>query len=440
MIHPARRVLVADLRKHVGETVSVSGWVNTLRLQRKMQFVLVRDHTGMTQVTHRRGGEGDLLERQLEEISLESAVRITGRVLDNPVVNLGGLELVPTGMEVLNRAQAPLPIDEHTGSEHRLDWRFLDVRKRPAAQLLFAVQTTVEQAMREFAYREGCTEMHTPKLMGTASESGAEVFKLGYFDRNAYLAQSPQFYKQMAIAAGIDRVFEVGPVFRAEPSFTSRHATEFTGVDVELAWIDSVEDVMDFEERMLVHTLTTVKNLHGDAIREHFGVEVTVPELPFPRITMAGAQQILRARGWDPQGVKEDLDPEGERGLAAHVMEETGHEFVFVTEYPASIRPFYHMRPADRPGLTSSFDLLWKGLEITTGAQREHRYDLLLEQAAEKGVGTESLRDYLNCFRYGCPPHGGLGMGLGRVLMVMLGLDSIREATFLFRGPNRLTP
>jgi aspartyl-tRNA synthetase len=440
MIHPATRVLVADLRKHVGETVSVSGWVNTLRLQRTMQFVLVRDHTGMTQVTHRRGGESDPLERQLEGITLESAVRITGQVLDNPVVNLGGLEIVPMSVEVLNRAQAPLPIDEHTGSEHRLDWRFLDVRKRPAAQLLFAVQTTVEQAMREFAYREGCTEMHTPKLMGTASESGAEVFKLGYFGNSAYLAQSPQFYKQMAIAAGIDRVFEVGPVFRAEPSFTSRHATEFTGVDVELAWIDGVQDVMDFEERMLVHTLTTVKNVHGDAIRERFGVEVTVPALPFPRITMARAQQILRARGWDPQGTKEDLDPEGERGLAAHVKQETGHEFVFVTEYPASIRPFYHMRPADRPDLTSSFDLLWKGLEITTGAQREHRHEVLLEQAAEKGVGTESLQDYLNCFRYGCPPHGGLGMGLGRVLMVMLGLDSIREATFLFRGPNRLTP
>ncbi|MEY9942930.1 aspartate--tRNA(Asn) ligase [Streptacidiphilus sp. MAP5-3] len=439
MIHPATRVLVADLRKHVGETVSVSGWVNTLRLQRKMQFVLVRDHTGMTQVTHKRG-ESDLLERQLEDITLETAVRITGRVLDSPVVNLGGLEIVPTSVEVLNRAHAPLPIDEHTGSEHRLDWRFLDVRKRPAAQLLFAVQTTVEQAMREFAYREGCTEMHTPKLMGTASESGAEVFKLGYFDRNAYLAQSPQFYKQMAIAAGIDRVFEVGPVFRAEPSFTSSHATEFTGLDVELAWIDGVQDVMDFEEHMLVHALATVKNLHGDAIREHFGVEVTVPALPFPRITMVRAQQILRARGWDPQGVKEDLDPEGERCLAAHVKEEAGHEFVFVTEYPASIRPFYHMRPADRPHLTSSFDLLWKGLEITTGAQREHRHDVLLEQAAEKGVGTESLRDYLNCFRYGCPPHGGLGMGVGRVLMVMLGLDSIREATFLFRGPNRLTP
>ncbi|MFE3112772.1 aspartate--tRNA(Asn) ligase [Kitasatospora indigofera] len=440
MIHPTPRVLVADLREHLGRTVSVCGWVNTLRLQRTMQFVLVRDHTGTAQVTHRRPGAADPLEERIEELTVESAVRVTGLVVENPAVRLGGLELVPERVELLNRAGTPLPVDEHTGLEHRLDWRFLDIRRRPAAQLLFAVQTTVEQALREFAYAEGCTEMHTPKLMGTASESGAEVFELGYFGRSAYLAQSPQFYKQMAIAAGIDRVFEIGPVFRAEPSFTSRHATEFTGVDLELAWTEDVEDVMAFEERMLAHTLARVAERHGAAIQERFGVEVTVPAVPFPRVTMARAQEILRAGGWDPEGAKADLDPEGERALAAHVRRETGHEFVFVTHYPAGIRPFYHMRAAAEPGLTLSFDLLWKGLEITTGAQREHRYDVLLDQAAEKGMGTDSLRDYLNCFRYGCPPHGGLGMGLGRVLMVLLGLDSIREATFLFRGPNRLTP
>jgi aspartyl-tRNA synthetase len=440
MYQSMSRVLVADLRDHVGETVCVAGWVNTLRLQRKMQFVLVRDHTGTAQVTHKRGGEGDELEERLEGLTTESAVRIVGRVVDNPVVKLGGVEILPESVEVLNRAETPLPIDEKTGLEQRLDWRFLDVRRRPAAQLVFAVQTTFEQGMREFAYAEGCTEMHTPKLMGTASESGAEVFKLGYFDRSAYLAQSPQFFKQMAIAGGVDKVFEIGPVFRAEPSFTSRHATEFTGVDVELAWISDVEDVMDFEERMLAHAIARVAEAHGPAIREQFGVEVTVPQVPFPRITMAEAQKVLRASGWDPEGGKEDLDPDGERRVAAHIKEQTGHEFVFVTHYPTSVRPFYHMRPAGRPELTLSFDLLWKGLEVTTGAQREHRYEVLLKQAAEKGMDTRPMEDYLNCFRYGCPPHGGLGMGLGRVLMVLLGLDSIREATFLFRGPNRLTP
>ena len=427
------RVPVAGLREHAGETVTIAGWVHTLRLQRAMQFVLVRDHTGVVQVTHRR--DGSALEARLDRLTVESAVRVTGRVADNPVVSLGGLEIVPDEVVIENLAATPLPVDERTGPEGRLDWRFLDVRRRPAAQLVFAVQTTLERAMREFAYAGGCTEMHTPKLMGTASESGAEVFELGYFGRSAYLAQSPQFYKQMAIAAGVDRVFEVGPVFRAEPSFTSRHSTEFTGVDAELAWITGVEDVMDFEERMLAHALGTVAGEHGAAIRELYGTEMVVPAVPFPRITLAAAHDILGR-----SGEHADLDPAGERAIAAHVAERTGHEFVFVTEYPASVRPFYHMRPAGQQQLTCSFDLLWQGLEITTGAQREHRYDVLVRQAAEKGLSTEPMRDYLECFRYGCPPHGGFGLGLGRLLMVLLGLESIREAMFLFRGPNRLTP
>jgi aspartyl-tRNA synthetase len=427
------RIPVAALRSHVGEEVTIAGWVQTLRLQRAMQFVLVRDHTGTVQLTHKR--DGSALEAELDALTAESAVRVTGRVADNPVVSLGGLEIIPERLTVANRAATPLPVDDNTGPEGRLDWRFLDVRRRPAARLVFEVQTSVERAMREFAYSRGCTEMHTPKLMGAASESGSEVFELGYFGRSAYLAQSPQFYKQMAIAAGVDRVFEIGPVFRAEPSFTSRHATEFTGVDVELAWIDGVEDVMDFEERMLAHVLAVVAAEHGDRIRAHFGTEVTVPEVPFPRITMAGAHEMLRSPGG-----RADLDPAGERAVSARVAERTGHQFVFITGYPASVRPFYHMRPAGEPDLTCSFDLLWRGLEITTGAQREHRYDVLVRQAAEKGVHTEPMRDYLNCFRYGCPPHGGFGLGLGRLLMVLFGLDSIRDATFLFRGPNRLSP
>ena len=438
------RTLVADLHSHVGETVSIAGWAQTLRLQRAVQFVLVRDHTGVVQITHRR--DGSPLEGTLDGLSVESAVRVTGRVVANPVVTLGGIELIPDEVTVESLAEAPLPIDANTGPEGRLDWRSLDVRRRPAPRLVFEVQTTVEQAMRAFAYSHGCTEMHTPKLMGTASESGAEVFEVGYFGRKAYLAQSPQFYKQAAIAAGVDRVFEVGPVFRAEPSYTARHATEFTGVDVELAWIDGVEDVMDFEERMLAHVLAEVAAAHGPAIKEHFGVDVVVPSVPFPRISMAEALPIAAVAAGDSpahpagDGSRDDLDPAGERAVGAWVRERTGHEFAFVTGYPSSVRPFYHLRPDGRPELTASFDLFWRGLEITTGAQREHRYDILVAGAAEKGLSPEPMRDYLNNFRYGCPPHGGFGLGLGRLLMTLLGLDSIRDATFLFRGPNRLTP
>jgi aspartyl-tRNA synthetase len=430
------RTTVAGLRGRVGETVTIAGWAQALRLQRAMQFVIVRDHTGTVQVTHRR--DGTALESALDGLTVESAVRITGRVQANPVVSLGGLELLPEAVTVENLARAPLPIDDHTGPEGRLDWRFLDLRRRPATRLVLEAQTTAERAMREFAFAEGCTELHTPKLMGAASESGAEVFPVEYFGRRAYLAQSPQFFKQLAIAGGIDRVFEAGPVFRAEPSFTSRHATEFTGVDVELAWIDSVEDVMSFEERMLAHVLSAVAAAHGPAIEEHFKAAVTVPSVPFPRLTHAEALSLSGTSSASPGHA--DLDPAGERAVSARVLAETGHEFAFVTEYPASVRPFYHRRPAGRPEVTASFDLLWKGLEVTTGAQREHRYDVLLGQAAEKGLSAGPIQWYLDCFRYGCPPHGGFGLGLGRLLMALLGLESIRDAAFLFRGPNRLVP
>jgi len=433
------RTLVRDLRGKLDETVVVYGWVNTLRLQRVMQFAIVRDPTGMVQVVNRRGGEDAGLERTLDELTVESAVAVTGRVVDNPIVKLGGLEIVAESVEVLARADVPLPVDANTNLEQRLDWRFLDVR-RSAQRLVFDVQTTVERAMRAVADDEGFTEMHTPKLMGTASESGAEVFRVDYFGRKAFLAQSPQFFKQMAVAAGVERVFEIGPVFRAEPSFTSRHATEFTGVDVEMAWIAGVEDVMAFEERLLVRVLEEVKARHGAAIAEHFGVDVTIPAVPFPRLTMAEAISWLRSDGWNPEGDRVDLDPEGERRLSALVAERDGHEFVFVTRFPIEVRPFYHLRPDDDPKVTESYDLLWKGIEITTGAQREHRYEVIARQADEKGMDTAPLTDYLNCFRFGTPPHGGFGLGLNRLLMVLLGLSSIREATFLFRGPGRLTP
>ncbi|HEY6422236.1 MAG TPA: aspartate--tRNA(Asn) ligase [Pseudonocardiaceae bacterium] len=434
------RTLVRDLPKHVGEEVTVHGWINTLRLQRKIQFVLVRDHTGMVQVTNKRSTPPTEVETTFEHgAPLESAVTVVGTVVENPVVKLGGVELIPTSVQVVNRAEPSLPIQQDSGIEHRLDWRFLDVR-HPARHLIFDVQTTLERGLREFAFAEGATELHTPKLMGTASESGAEVFKVQYFETSAYLAQSPQFYKQMAISGGFDKIFEIGPVFRAEPSFTSRHATEFTSIDMEIAWIDGVEDVMRIEERMIAHALTLVRDEHGENIQEHLGVQVVVPDLPFPRLTMAEAYELLRANGWQTDRTKGDLDPEGERLLSSLIRERHGHEFVFVTEYPATIRPFYHLRPAHNPQVTESFDLLWKGVEITTGAQREHRYDMLASQAQEKGMELEPLRTYLDSFRYGTPPHGGFGAGLNRILMVLLGLDSIRESTFLFRGPNRLHP
>jgi nondiscriminating aspartyl-tRNA synthetase len=434
------RTLIADLQSKVGETVRLRGWVNAVRDQKRMQFVILRDETGLAQVALEKVDPPSELNGLVSELAAESAVTIVGEVAADERVKLGGIELRLQSLQVDSPAEAELPVTPESALDKRIDWRYLDLR-RPDRRLIFEVQTTIEHAMRQHWRGEGFVELHTPKFMGSASESGAELFKVEYFERTAYLAQSPQFYKQMAMAAGFGKVFEVGPVFRANPSFTSRHDTEFTSVDVEISWIDSHEDVMAFEEAWLAHVLGVVAAEHGEAIRETFGVEVLVPSLPFPRIGLAEAKELLRARGHEHvPGPDDDLDPPSERALSAIVAQEYGHEFAFLTDYPTAVRPFYHMRHPDRPGLTRSFDLLWRGIEITTGAQREHRYAALLEQAREKRVEIEPIQYYLDFFRYGAPPHGGFGFGLTRLLMQMLGQENVREVTFLYRGPHRLEP
>jgi nondiscriminating aspartyl-tRNA synthetase len=434
------RTLISELPQHVGEQVTTRGWVNAIRDQKKVQFVVIRDETGMAQVVLGKDDPPSELSEAVSSLTVESAVTMTGTVVADERVKLSGLELQLDGLKVDSPAQAELPIAEDSALDKRIDWRYLDLR-RPDRKLIFEVQSTVEHAMREFWRQEGFIEIHTPKLMGSASESGAELFRVEYFETQAYLAQSPQFYKQMAMAAGFGKVFEIGPVFRANPSFTSRHDTEFTSVDVEISWIDSHEDVMSFEERWLAHTFGAVSAEHGEAIEATFETEVVVPELPFPRVTLDEAKEWLREAGHDSvPGPGHDLDPASERALSALIKEKHGHEFVFVTDYPSSVRPFYHMRHPEDQTLTRSYDLLWKGIEITTGAQREHRYEQLLAQAAQKGVETEPIQYYLDFFRYGAPPHGGFGFGLTRLLMQMLGQENVREVTFLYRGPNRLEP
>ncbi len=437
MSEAAKRVKVADLASHPGQRVEVAGWVEVIRDQKAVQFVVLRDATGLAQLVHDRESDSVLAET-ISGLTVDSVVIARGTVELNERVKVGGLEVRLDSLEVLSVAE-PLPIDERSGLDKRLDWRFIDLR-RPRNRLIFEVQTEMEDAFRELWHNEGFIEIHSPKLMSSASESGAELFRVEYFDRFAYLAQSPQFYKQMAMAAGFDKVFEIGPVFRANPSFTSRHDTEFTSIDVEISWVESHEDVMAMEEAMLVHALARIAQRYGERIKDVFGVEVAVPRRPFPRVTLEQAREIVAKSGHRIERAQGDLDPEGERRVAQWVMAEYGHEFVFVTDYPASVRPFYHMRYPDAPGTTKSFDLLWKGLEITTGAQREHRYEILAAQAKEKGLDTESLSYYLNFFRFGCPPHGGFGLGLTRLLMVLLGVENVREVTYLYRGPNRLEP
>ena len=422
----------------------VAGFVVTVRVLKRMIFLIVQDRTGRLQVTIDRTPAGEpprVVEQCALDLTIGSAVRVRGNIVANAAVKVGGIELLASSLELVSRAEPGLPVDEHSASDLQLDWRFLSLR-RPENLLVFEVQTTMERAMREYWAAHEFLELHSPKLMHSASESGADTFATPYFELGtAYLAQSPQFYKQMAIAAGFERVFEIGPVFRAEPSLTPRHATEFTSVDVEMAWVESHEDVMQMEERWLQHVLTSVRATHGDAIARELGVEVKVPTVPFPRLTMREAHALLRSEGHEiAEATKAgDIDPAGERVLARWALETHGSEFIFLTDYSSALRPFYHMRYEHDASVTKSFDLMWKGVEITTGAQREHRLDVLTRQAEAAGL-SESVSYYLDFFRYGCPPHGGFGLGLARLVMLALGLPSIREATFLHRGPNRLKP
>jgi aspartyl-tRNA synthetase len=433
------RSKISELKSQQDGPVTIGGWVETLRDQKRIQFIIIRDESGSVQVTYPRPSEEDSLADQVSALTHGSFVIVKGQLKHDERVKLGGIEILLEGLEVVSASLPDSPIAEDTSIDKRLDWRFIDFR-RPELNLMMQVQTTIEQAWREHWLANDFIEIHSPKLMASPSESHAELFKLEYFEGHAYLAQSPQFYKQMAMSAGLNRVFEIGPVFRADPSFTSRHATEFVSIDMEMSWIDSHEDVMSFQEELMVKAITAVKQKHGERIKELYEIDIEIPSTPFPRIPLAEAHEIIEKRGYKVPRTDGDLDPEGERQISQYAKEELGHEFVFLTDYPKHIRPFYHMRHEDNDALTKSYDLIWKGTEITTGAQREHRIEVLQAQAKDKGLDPEGLEFYMDFFRYGVPPHGGFGMGLTRVVMLMLELPNIREASFLFRGPNRLQP
>ncbi len=433
------RSKIGELAGQQDGPVTIGGWVETLRDQKRIQFIIIRDESGSVQVTYPRPSEEDSLADQVSALTHGSFVIVKGQLKHDERVKLGGIEILLEGLEVVSASLPDSPIAEDTSIDKRLDWRFIDFR-RPELNLMMQVQTTIEQAWREHWLANDFVEIHSPKLMASPSESHAELFKLEYFEGHAYLAQSPQFYKQMAMSAGLNRVFEIGPVFRADPSFTSRHATEFVSIDMEMSWIDSHEDVISFQEELMVKAITAVKEKHGERIKELYEIDIEIPSTPFPRIPLAEAHEIIEKRGYKVPRTDGDLDPEGERQISQYAKEELGHEFVFLTDYPKHIRPFYHMRHEGNDALTKSYDLIWKGTEITTGAQREHRIEVLEAQAKDKGLDPEGLDFYMDFFRYGVPPHGGFGMGLTRVVMLMLELPNIREASFLFRGPNRLQP
>jgi len=442
------RKYISDALGCAEEKVLVQGFVDSIRDSKYMAFIVLKDITGRVQVTVEKEDHPDLCDT-IAQITPDSVLSVTGIVKANEYVKLNGVEIVPETIVLESQAEA-LPIvrkavaatkkkkaQERSSVDQRIDYRWIDLRT-DENQLLFKVQTAMVNAMRQYLLNQNFIEIHSPKLIGAASESGADVFPVTYFDRQAYLAQSPQFYKQMAMASGFERIFEVGPVFRAEKSYTNRHTTEFTGFDLEFSYIQSFRDVMKMEEDLLTYMLQVVKEKYGEEIKEAFGMEVIVPEKPFPVIKLADLYAVLEEKyGYVvDESEKNDLTTEAEQLSYKYVQETYGHEFLFVTDFGPEKRAFYHMR--DENGIPQGYDLIWRGVEITTGAQREHRYDVLKAQAEEKGL-AEDVKFYMEFFKYGCPPHGGFGLGVDRMTMLLLNLG-IKDAMYIFRGPNRLNP
>jgi len=411
----------------------IQGFLHALRVQSKIIFVIVRNLNGLTQVVVTIDNPEFETAKNL---SLESVIRATGEMKEEKNAP-GGVEMHPVKIEVLSHALPELPIPvvvkggEETDLPIRLDYRWLDLRK-PEKTKIFKVWTEFEKGWRKYWDENNFIQLYPPAFMSTPSEGGAEVFEVNYFDRKAYLAQSPQFYKQMAMAAGFEKVFMVSPVFRAEPSFTTRHLTEFTGWDFEISYIENYYQVADALEGMVVAGFKQLLEVFPD-------LGISLPAQPFPRLTMVEAKKILADLGV-PSPEEHDLSPEEERAISDYVKKERDHEFVFITEYHKSKSAFYHMRLDENSDRSRRADLLYRGIEVTTLAQREHRPEILEKQAREKGMNLEPLKDYLNFFRYGCPPHGGAGIGPGRFIMKILDLPNVREVTYLPRDVKRLNP
>ena len=424
--------------KDDGKEVSVAGWAEDIRNLGGIAFVILRQREGTLQLAVRKKDYPQVFEA-VANLTRESVIAAKGVLKANPQAR-NGWEIVPSSLDVLSGAEAPLPLGvvDKVGADMdtRLDNRVLDLRKRER-RAIFHVRDLMQRGIREYLHRQGFVEVHTPKLSGAGAEGGATLFRTDYFGKPAYLAQSPQLYKQMLMATGLDRVFELSPAFRAEPSDTVRHVTEFLSFDAEVSPIASQEDFLTILEGCVAHAIAYVRE-HG---REHLallGVEPKVPALPLPRIPYSEAIAIVAGQG---KKLREgdDLDTEAEKVLG-RAMAAKGHDLYFVTEYPSAIKPFYVMVKEDDPRHSYSFDLEFKGDEMASGGQREHRYDRLVARMTAMGLKPESFEFYLKAFRYGMPPHGGWGLGLDRLVQKTLDLPNIREAILFPRDRNRLEP
>lgn len=435
-----QRTLINELKNHIGETVTIGAFVDVARNQGKMAFFDFRDRTGSVQGVV--FGKPDVLE-VAKPLGQESAVKVTGTVnkrpekMVNDKVENGDIELEITAIEILSLAEGmPFDMAADLNIDTILDYRPLTLR-RPRERAIFKVQHEILVAYRSFLVSEGFTEFQAPKLVGGDAEGGAEVFKVKYFKgADASLATSPQLYKQM-MAAVFERVFAVGATFRAEKSATTRHLSEISMLDLEMAFIEDHTDVIKLVTK-LMRSIT--EHVHQTCPKELLLLEVPEALAPesFPVMTLREAQQlILKETGVD-KTEEPDLEPEDERFLCDYAHKNLGSDFVFVTHFPTSKRPFYtHIEPSN-PAYTRSFDLLFRGLEMCSGGQRVHKYEELVERIKQKGLDPDKFEFYLQAFKYGMPPHGGIGMGLERLTAKFCGVANVKEATLFPRDINRI--
>ncbi|HJQ92751.1 MAG TPA: aspartate--tRNA(Asn) ligase [Candidatus Thermoplasmatota archaeon] len=431
--------------EHYGTEQTFAGWVHALRVKGSMAFLVLRDRTGQVQSVVKKEATPELFDT-VSGLGQESVVSIRGKVQATEKAK-AGFEVVPAAVTVLNRAESPLPFalwDDkiETGIDTRLDHRFLDLRG-PRSKAIFTIRAKVVEAGSAYLRANGFTEIHTSNILGASSEGGTDTYKFDYFGRKAFLAQSPQLYKQMMMASGFDRVFEVGWYFRAEKHNTVRHLNESTAFDLEMAFIESEEDVMRAIEGLL-HAIWKAVAGECKAEIETLKADVPVPALPFRRVPYEEALKIINSRDDrmpQPLQFGDDIGTEAEKVLG-RAMKEEGHDFYFITKWPLAPKPFY-VTPEDGTmdsRLCRGFDLDYRGVELISGGQRIHDPKLLEQGIQRWGLDPKDFTAYLEAFRYGMPPHGGCGLGIERILMQMLGLPNIREAILFPRDVTRLTP
>ncbi len=421
-----------------GETVSVAGWAHEIRDLGGLTFVIVRDREGQIQATFKEDDNEELFEKA-QEIGKEDLVHITGKVEESDQAP-GDREIKPESLEILGEAESPLPMDVSKDIDSdlstRLDNRFIDLRK-PEVHAVFSLRSHLIESMEEWFDKEGYINIQTPTIAKMGAEGGAELFPVIYYEEEAFLSQSPQLYKQMLMAAGFDKVYETGTAFRAEEFATSRHISEISMFDVELAFIEDQHDVMDVLEDSLRYTLQEVEKRAADDL-EVLGIDLEVPEEDFPRIKFERAREILKEEFDYEPDEEDDLDTKGEK-LLGEYFEEQGHPAFFVIGYPQE--KFYYGEAREEDEYQSRrFDMIYKGLELASGGQREHDFDRLMRKVEEEGIDPEDISFYLESFKFGMPPHGGYGLGLDRLVKQVAELDNVKEGILFPRTPDRLEP